>query len=98
MNPIKNAKRLAVTAATSVPLRWVFQAALGERAVVFMLHRFRHPDLGVQGHDPAVLAQGLGELRRRGYTLLDIGELAARIRTPGMSLARTVSFTIDDGR
>lgn len=34
------------------------------------------------GHDPAALRRALGELRRRRYIVVDMGELARRARTP----------------
>jgi len=66
-------------------------------AAVFMLHRFRHADLGINGHDPALLRRSLEYLRHHRYDIVDVNELAHRLMGEGRPLHRTVAFTMDDG-
>ncbi len=44
-----------------------------------MLHRFTDPATGTVGHEPADLRQTLGFLRRRGYELVELGEMFRRL-------------------
>jgi len=67
------------------------------RAAVFMLHRFREQDSGVDGHDPEELRRTLDYLRRRRYDVTGVTDLFHRLRGEGPPLNRTVAFTIDDG-
>ncbi len=67
------------------------------RASVFMLHRFREQDSGVDGHDPAELRRTLDYLRRKRYDVTGLTALFHRLRGEGPPLNRTVAFTIDDG-
>ena len=66
-------------------------------ATVFMLHRFRDDERGVQGTDPAGLCKGLESLRRRRYEFLGLEEVYRRLAGEGPPLRRAVAFTIDDG-
>jgi hypothetical protein len=61
------------------------------------MHRFAMPDLGVEGHDPALLAGQLEYLRRHRYRLMSLRELLQALdeRTPIRENA--VVFTVDDG-
>ena len=90
-------KRLAVRSLTAPGMRHLFWPLLKHRASVFMLHRFRMPDVGVEGHDPAELDRLLAEFRRRRYDLIDL-EALFRALADGREFPRpTVAFTIDDG-
>jgi len=90
-------KRLAIRTLTAPGMRHLFWPLLRRRASIFMLHRFRMPDLGVEGHDSAELARILAELRRRHYDLVDLTTLFGALAA-GRPFARpTVAFTIDDG-
>lgn len=62
-----------------------------------MLHRFRHDDLGVAGHDPSILRQSLEYLRRHRYEIVDVRELVMRLMREDRPLDRAVAFTMDDG-
>jgi peptidoglycan/xylan/chitin deacetylase (PgdA/CDA1 family) len=62
-----------------------------------MLHRFNDPDTGTAGHDPAELRQTLGLLRRRGYELVELGEMFRRLRDNERPDDLGVAFTLDDG-
>jgi peptidoglycan/xylan/chitin deacetylase (PgdA/CDA1 family) len=64
---------------------------------VFMLHRFADPELDVAGHDPAILREVLGFLRRNRYTIVPIGDLVSSFAQDGRSRGKTVAFTVDDG-
>lgn len=66
-------------------------------ATVLMMHRFAMPDLGVQGHDPVVLARHLEYLRRHGYALLSVTELLDHLDGDVPLKSKAVVFTIDDG-
>src|SRR5712692_6573723 len=65
-------------------------------ATIFMCHRFSVPELGVTGHDGAVLRRCLAHLRKRRYALLSLEELFRKLRD-GIPLRRAIAFTIDDG-
>ena len=69
---------------------------LRERASVFMLHRFRNPDLGLEGHDPAAVRAVLGFLRREGFEFVSLRALFEALHA-GRPLDGAVAFTIDDG-
>ena len=62
-----------------------------------MLHRFDDPETGSVGHDPAELRQTLGFLRRRGYELVELGELFRRLHEDERPGDLGVAFTLDDG-
>lgn len=62
-----------------------------------MLHRFTDPDSGITGHDPAELRRTLAFLRRRGYELVELGEMFKRLRDPERGGDLGVAFTLDDG-
>jgi peptidoglycan/xylan/chitin deacetylase (PgdA/CDA1 family) len=62
-----------------------------------MLHRFRHAERGVEGHDPATVRRVLGWLRRERFELVPLDELVRRLEGEGPPLERAVAFTIDDG-
>lgn len=68
-----------------------------DRACIFMLHRFNHPERGIRGHDPQVLRETLGWLRRERFELLSLVEVFNRLQQPAPGLRRAVAFTIDDG-
>jgi len=81
---------------TSRPIGTAFQWAVRHRAVVFMLHRFADPELGVGGHDPAILRAFFAQLRRERYRILALDELIDELR--GQALPRgAIAFTVDDG-
>jgi peptidoglycan/xylan/chitin deacetylase (PgdA/CDA1 family) len=64
--------------------------------VIFMLHRFSAPELGVEGHDPDHIRRGLAYLRRRRYSFISLEEMFRKM-AEGEPLGRVVAFTIDDG-
>ena len=74
-------------------LRW----AGSHRAIIFMLHRFRDPDLCARGTDPSVLRSTLAELRRRRATILSLRELVAGIESRTDVSGPAIVFTVDDG-
>ena len=67
------------------------------RVSIFTLHRFAVPDLGVSGHDPAVLEATLVRLRRGGYKLLSLTQVLEGLQNPSQLTGRDVAFTVDDG-
>ena len=96
-NDLHVIKRLLVSAITSdAGLRLL--APLRPRcANVLMLHRFAVPDLGIQGHDPVLLARHLEYVRQRRYRVLSVMELLHQL-DEGIPLAgNTLVFTVDDG-
>jgi len=66
-------------------------------ATVFMLHRLRDAEQGVEGHDPALLRSALTYLSRNGYELVGLAELFERLGGKGPPARGAVAFTIDDG-
>jgi peptidoglycan/xylan/chitin deacetylase (PgdA/CDA1 family) len=69
---------------------------MGDCASIFMLHRFRDPELGVEGMDPGHLRRNLQYLRTEGYQLVSLVDLFSRLQE-GRPLRGAVAFTIDDG-
>ena len=68
------------------------------RATIFMLHRFRAPDLGVhEGIDPVRVREGLEQLRKDRCEIVSLGEMFRRLNGAGGSLRGVIAFTIDDG-
>ena len=74
-----------------------FYPLMRGRATIFMLHRFHDPDRGIEGESPARVRSTLDLLRRRGFELVALADLFARLRGDGPPLRRAVAFTIDDG-
>lgn len=77
-----------------VPL---FKPAMHGCATIFMLHRFRHPELRNFGHDPEALRTFLRYLRQKQYCLLSVEDLLSRLEAGDPLRDRTVAFTLDDG-
>jgi len=94
---LKGVKATVLAALAAPGVTVPFYALTRGRATVFMLHRFRDPERGVDGLDPALLRRALGLFRRRRYELVALGELFQRLRGEGAPLKRAVAFTIDDG-
>jgi len=65
---------------------------------IFTLHRFRDPQLEIDGTDPATLRDHLAYLRRHHYRLLSLSD-ALTLLEHGDSASKTpaVVFTVDDG-
>lgn len=61
------------------------------------MHRFAMPDLGVEGHDPALLAAQLEYLRRHRYRLMSLTELLRALDERIPIRENAVVFTVDDG-
>ena len=89
-------KRLALQLLRVPGAEMLFAPFARGRGVVFMLHRFRSPEHGIEGCDSAMLRRALAHLRRERYRLLSIEELL-RYAIGGHVPDRAVSFTIDDG-
>ena len=90
-------KQQALRALTLPRMRHLFWPFVRQRASVFMLHRFQHPDLGIAGHDPRQLARSLEELRRRNYDLISLEDLFRALADGRRFDTPAVAFTIDDG-
>lgn len=93
MPGLREATLLALTAPASA---WCYQSAMRGRATILMLHRFRDPANGVDGHDPEALRAILRALRRDRYRFVDL-EVMLRGLGEDASLDRAIAFTIDDG-
>ena len=91
------AKRAALSILAVPGAAAPFYPLMRGRATVFMLHRFRDPERGIEGTDPALVRRALGLLRRRRFELVSLGDLYRRLRGDGPPLRRAVTFTVDDG-
>jgi peptidoglycan/xylan/chitin deacetylase (PgdA/CDA1 family) len=89
-------KQALLGAATSRPIVRAVRPTMERHATIFMLHRFRNPETGSDGMDPAVVRQGLARLRADGFELLSLDALFTRL-VAGEPLRGAVAFTIDDG-
>ena len=67
-----------------------------DTGVVFMLHRFRDPEIGSVGHDPKQVSAMLEYLRKGGYELISLHDMFRRA-LEGRSLRGAIAFSIDDG-
>jgi peptidoglycan/xylan/chitin deacetylase (PgdA/CDA1 family) len=70
---------------------------LRDHAVIFMMHRVRQPELGVDGHDLEDLRRLLAHLRQHRHALVSLEEVFRRLAGDGPSLRGCVAFTLDDG-
>jgi peptidoglycan/xylan/chitin deacetylase (PgdA/CDA1 family) len=93
---IADFKRIARTVATTGTIARAFLPLVKGRGTIFMMHRFRDPDAGIKGHDPALLHSALDDLKHRGFRLVSLLELVS-VGREGGDLSRMVAFTVDDG-
>jgi peptidoglycan/xylan/chitin deacetylase (PgdA/CDA1 family) len=91
---IKRAFVRALTAPWAAPLLAPLVRGTG---TVFMFHRFRDPELGSDGHDPAFVRAMLATLRRSRRELTSVDAIAAGAREGGLGGRSPVAFTVDDG-
>ncbi len=94
MNGLKRVLLSALAAPGSRTAFGPFRRGIG---TIFMLHRFADPETGVAGHDPEELRRTLAMLRRRGYRLMELGEMFRRLRDDSPPEDLGVAFTLDDG-
>ena len=66
-------------------------------ATVFMLHRFRDSEHGIEGCDVPHLRNTLAYLVKNGYEFISIPSLFDRLAGNGPPLRGAVAFTMDDG-
>src|SRR3954469_15281782 len=92
-SPIHAVRRL-ITSRYAAPL---LRPLMRTRATIFMLHRFRMPDAGVEGHDPSLLKRHLEFLRRERYDLISLETLFDDLLHGRAHKRPAVAFTIDDG-
>jgi len=78
------------------PLRGAAKFIATNDAIIFMMHRFEQPELGVEGHDPDFLRDCLDYLRRRRFNLVSVEQIVTAARA-GNRIKNAVSFTVDDG-
>jgi peptidoglycan/xylan/chitin deacetylase (PgdA/CDA1 family) len=90
-------KRVLLKALLLPGVAGMLSRLLRDHAVIFMLHRVRQPDLGVEGHDPGDLRRLLAYLRQHRYSLVSLEEIFRRIGGEGPGPAGCVAFTLDDG-
>ena len=73
-----------------------FRRLIAGSAVIFMLHRFQVPELGIEGNSPHNLRTALVGLRKRKYRFASLVDILRSLEQ-GADLSGTVGFTIDDG-
>ena len=91
------AKRLGVAIGTALVIPPLTRSLLRDHGLIFMLHRFHLPDLGVEGQDLAALRASLEFLRRYRYELVSLEELLRRLSSTPSRARGAIAFTIDDG-
>src|SRR3954471_8781378 len=91
---IKRAFVRALTAPWAAPLLAPLVRGTG---TVFMFHRFRDPELGNDGHDPAFVRAMLATLRQSGRELTSVDAIAEDARDGGFGGRSPIAFTVDDG-
>jgi peptidoglycan/xylan/chitin deacetylase (PgdA/CDA1 family) len=90
-------KSIAVRGLALPGLNRLFAGLTRDRVMILMLHRFRDPERGVEGHDPSELRRALEFLRRERYALVPLEDVFRLATEGGPPLQRAVVFTIDDG-
>ncbi len=95
--PLKAAKQALLQLLVSSGFPASFKYVQRHCATIFMLHRFRDPELGVAGFDAQRLRETLGYLTRQNYELIGLVELFDRLAGNGPEPRGAVAFTIDDG-
>lgn len=78
-------------------LRRALDLVARRQAVIFMLHRMRSPELGVQGHDPQMLRQCLALMRKMRLDLVSVEALMQRVGSGTVGRTGLVAFSLDDG-
>lgn len=91
--PARAARRLLASAGRT----GMFWPLLRSRASIFMLHRFRAPEIGVEGHDPKILRAALEALRRERFEIVPLKTLFEDLAAGRNHARPAVAFTIDDG-
>ena len=72
-----------------------FWPLMRSRATIFMLHRFRDPEHGVEGLEPEKIRHELAFLRRKRFKLVSLENLVGLL-AEGAPVGGMVAFTIDD--
>jgi peptidoglycan/xylan/chitin deacetylase (PgdA/CDA1 family) len=93
MNLVKRAFKRAITLPGAAS---VFRPLLRDCGVIFMLHRFSVPDVGIVGDDPPFVRAVLEQLRRDRREFLSLTDVFSRL-VEGRPLRGAIAFTIDDG-
>ena len=95
---VRHMSKLALQKFLSAPWFTPIWSAIGsDRITIFTLHRFAVPDLGVEGHEPALIRATLGRLRRERYSLISVEDAVNLLQNGGEIPGRAVVFTVDDG-
>jgi peptidoglycan/xylan/chitin deacetylase (PgdA/CDA1 family) len=90
-------KRMALRALMLPGAARLFSPLLRDRAVILMMHRFRQPDIGIEGHDADDVRKLLEFLRRRRCEIVSLEEVFKRLAGEGPAPAGCIAFTLDDG-
>lgn len=90
-------KRNAIRLMSLPPLARTMNRVLNQAPVIFTLHRHAKPELGIGGHDPAVLRKQLEFVLRNGYRAVTMDLIDAWVNGEDMDMTNTVAFTFDDG-
>ncbi len=67
------------------------------RIPIFTFHRFAVPDLRIPGHDVEPMRGELEQLRREGYSFVDLDQVFDSIDSGVPLPRRSICFTVDDG-
>ena len=62
-----------------------------------MLHRMAYGELGIQGHDPALLRFSLEFLRKHNFNFVTVDDVAHAVKAQRPLPPKSVAFTLDDG-
>jgi len=95
--PLQIAKRALLQTLRLPGVTAPFNHLVRGRATIFMLHRFRNRDTGVEGHDTDQLRDTLEYLRMHRYNVVGLHELVRNLLSDDPPLDRAVVFTIDEG-
>jgi peptidoglycan/xylan/chitin deacetylase (PgdA/CDA1 family) len=83
---------------TSPPFDTIGRKYAGEIVPIFMLHRFRHPELSpYHGHRPDFVRKALQYLRANRFRILELDEVVETALRGEPLPAQSVVFTMDDG-
>lgn len=75
----------------------IWSAIVADGITIFAMHRFAVPDLGVEGHEPALIRTTLERLRRERYSLISVEDAVGCLQDGAGIPKKAVVFTVDDG-
>lgn len=90
-------KHFIIKTLSSTPVSQVGEKLYSHHVPIFMMHRFACADLGIEGHDLALLKYALEFMRSRQVNFVSVEDVALAVKNQTTLPPRSVAFSIDDG-